>query len=103
LIKIDVEGHEPIILNRIKKIIQNRKPKAIIFEFNEWFTNNKESEIFTILKQLNMVIYYVRPSTLFQPSLKMIPEDFKVPPSNDYIAVEKSNIDWLKKRVKVIS
>ncbi|WP_026735600.1 FkbM family methyltransferase [Fischerella sp. PCC 9605] len=101
LIKIDVEGYEPVILNRVKDILGSRKPKAIIFEFNEDVKNSEEASIFHLLKQMDMVIYFIRRGALIRPSLELLPEKFDIPPSTDYIAIDQSNINWLSKRVKI--
>lgn len=79
----------------------SRKPKAIIFEFNEDVKNSEEASIFHLLKQMDMVIYFIRRGALIRPSLELLPEKFDIPPSTDYIAIDQSNINWLSKRVKI--
>ncbi len=101
LLKIDVEGHEAVILNRIKPILASKRPKAIVFEFNE-SQDSQDLSIFNTLRQVGMVIYSI-PRTLGKPCLKPLPENFEVRPANDYLAVDEARIDWLKKRFQIQS
>jgi hypothetical protein len=106
LIKIDVEGHEPVIFERLKQFLKSRKPKAIIFEFNEHIfnesiNNSKDVPIFNILRQMGMIIYSIRRGTLIRPYLELLMENSNIPQSVDYIAVDEAKTDWLAERVRI--
>jgi FkbM family methyltransferase len=104
LIKIDVEGHERVIINSAKQFLVSRKPKAIIFEFNEKekIKDSESISIFNILRQMGMVIYYI-PRVFTKPYLKPLPENFEILTANDYVAVDETRIDWVKTRIPIHS
>lgn len=103
VIKIDVEGHEPVILNRVKNFLRSRKPKAIIFEFNEFCKNGEEPEIFSLLRQMGMVIFSIRRGAIVRPYLELLPERFERSSNTDYVAVDEAKVNWLSKRVRIRS
>ncbi len=102
LIKMDVEGHELVILDRAKRILTERTPKAIIFEFVEDDSKQAGSaNVFSVLKEMDMPIYLMRSRSMLQPALQRLPDDFTPPPSADYVAVPSNRVDWLKQKVRV--
>lgn len=102
LIKIDVEGHESIIFKRLKSLLVNRKPKAVIFEFNELIVdNNKIPEIFNIFTSIGMEIFSIKRGSLLTPELETVSIPLENNRSTDFIAISKERIDWLHTRVKV--
>jgi FkbM family methyltransferase len=86
-VKIDVEGHDFIVLNEIRNLIERSKP-VIVFEYvkNRWLeTNSRIEDALSLLTACNYIFYTMRYNLLF-PLINGVKSDC------DVVCIPKLNL-----------
>jgi FkbM family methyltransferase len=98
VVKIDVEGYEPVILERAAELFRSNPPKAILFEFQPRLATLGESPVFRMLADIGMAIYPIHRS-LGRPSVAELSLSANATRAHDYLVVPRSRSKWLAERL----
>jgi FkbM family methyltransferase len=100
VMKIDIEGHEGVVLTHCSGLLEHNPPKGLVFEYYPSLTALRDEGIFEMLFDLGFTVLGV-PRSYRRPSLRLLSPNVPTPPAHDYLAVPRERLDWLSGRLVV--
>jgi len=98
VMKIDVEGYEPMILEQMAELFRSSPPKAVLFEFQPTLATLGDSPLFRMLADRGFAIYPI-PRSLARPSLCELSLAANAIRAHDYLLIPQPRRAWLKERL----
>lgn len=101
LLKIDIEGYEPTVLQAAADVLADTPPDYIVAEVREWSAESEDPPLFRILRELGYSIYNI-PRTPLRNVVERVPEgQMPAMPGHDILAARLTCRDEVRALLSV--